>query len=162
MTFDIERLNQMSPPRKLMGMDQLSIIAMVSFINIQSAPGPKFQILTASLKSPCLERVKIKIVISLVTTSGNIDFDFTEKSQYFIGKHIRNVNFGHITCSESWICSTITKPQSKTGPCRTFVSKYTWAIAWQNQQNDMCPQLQLRLVWASAQCDQRLRCALNG
>ena len=30
-----------------------------------------------------------KFVISLVTTSGNIDFDFTEKSQYFIGKHIR-------------------------------------------------------------------------
>ena len=44
---------------------------------------PKF------IKSPFLEIVKIKIVISLVTTSGNIDFDFTEKSQYFIGKHIR-------------------------------------------------------------------------
>ena len=29
------------------------------------------------------------MIISLVTTSGNIDFDFTEKSQYFIGKHIR-------------------------------------------------------------------------
>ena len=41
------------------------------------------------IKSPFLETVKIKIVISLVTTSGNIDFDFTEKSQYFIGKHKR-------------------------------------------------------------------------
>ena len=39
------------------------------------------------IKSPFLETVKIKIW--LVTTSGNIDFDFTEKSQYFIGKHIR-------------------------------------------------------------------------
>ena len=45
------------------------------------------------IKSPFLETVKIKIVISLVITSGNIDLDFTEKSQYFIGKHIRiNVN----------------------------------------------------------------------
>ena len=43
---------------------------------------------TEFIKSPFLETVKIKIVISLVTTSGNIDF--TEKSQYFIGKHIRN------------------------------------------------------------------------
>ena len=42
------------------------------------------------IKSPFLETVKIKIVNSLVTSSGNIDFDFTEKSQYFIGKHIRN------------------------------------------------------------------------
>ena len=41
------------------------------------------------IKGPFLETVKIKIVISLVTTSGNIDFDFTEKSQYFIGEHIR-------------------------------------------------------------------------
>ena len=39
------------------------------------------------IKSPFLETVKIKIVISLVTTSGNIDFDFTEKSQYFIVVH---------------------------------------------------------------------------
>ena len=47
---DKERSNQMSPPLKLMGMDQWSIIAMVSFINIQSPPpGPKFQVLTASL-----------------------------------------------------------------------------------------------------------------
>ena len=45
---------------------------------------------TEFINSPFLETVKIKIVISLVTTSGNIDFDFTEKSQYFIGKHIRN------------------------------------------------------------------------
>ena len=44
------------------------------------------------IKSPFLETVKIKIVMSLVTTSGNIDFDFTEKSQYFIGKHIRKFN----------------------------------------------------------------------
>ena len=44
------------------------------------------------IKSPFLEKVKIKIVISLVTTSGNIDFDFTEKSQYIIGKHIRNLS----------------------------------------------------------------------
>ena len=29
------------------------------------------------IRSPFLETVKIKIVISLVTTSGNIDFDFT-------------------------------------------------------------------------------------
>ena len=36
------------------------------------------------------KKVKIKIVTSRVTTSGNIDFNFTEKSQYFIGKHIRN------------------------------------------------------------------------
>ena len=36
------------------------------------------------IKSPFLETV-----ISLVTTSGNIYSDFTEKSQYFIGKHIR-------------------------------------------------------------------------
>ena len=43
------------------------------------------------IKSPFLETVKIKIVISLVTTSGNIDFDFTEKSQYFIGKHMDRV-----------------------------------------------------------------------
>ena len=42
------------------------------------------------IKSLFLETVKIKIVFSLVTTSGNIDFDFTEKSQYFIGKHIIN------------------------------------------------------------------------
>ena len=42
------------------------------------------------IKRPFSETVKIKIVISLVTTSGNIDFDFTEKSHYFIGKHIRN------------------------------------------------------------------------
>ena len=40
------------------------------------------------IKSPLSETVKIKIVISLVTTSGNIDFDFSEKSQYFIEKHI--------------------------------------------------------------------------
>ena len=46
------------------------------------------------IKSPFLETVKIKIITSLVTTSGSIDFDFTEKSQYFIGKHIRN--FTHI------------------------------------------------------------------
>ena len=42
------------------------------------------------IKSPFSERVKIKIIISVVTTSGNIDFNFTEKSQCFIGKHIRN------------------------------------------------------------------------
>ena len=41
------------------------------------------------MKSPFLQTVKIKIVSSLVATSGDIDFDFTEKSQYFIGKHIR-------------------------------------------------------------------------
>ena len=41
------------------------------------------------IKSPFVEIVKIKIVISLLTTGGNIDFDFTEKSQYFIGQHIR-------------------------------------------------------------------------
>ena len=35
--------------------------------------------------------VKIKIVITLVNTSGDISFDCTEKSQYFIGKHVRNV-----------------------------------------------------------------------
>ena len=39
------------------------------------------------------ETVKIKIVISLVTTSGNIDFDFTKKSQYFIGKYIKKVAY---------------------------------------------------------------------
>ena len=32
------------------------------------------------------------------------------------------------------------------------------AIAWQNQQNDLCAQWSLRSVWASAQSDQRLRC----
>ena len=37
-----------------------------------------------------------------------------------------------------------------------------WAAAWQNQQNDMCAQRRLRSVWASAQPDQSLRCALNG
>ena len=35
------------------------------------------------IKSPFLQTVKVKIVISLVTASGNIDF--TEKPQYFIG-----------------------------------------------------------------------------
>ena len=49
------------------------------------------------IKSPFLETVKIEIIISLVTTSGNIDFDFTEKSQYFIGKHIRKT-FNSIEC----------------------------------------------------------------
>ena len=34
--------------------------------------------------------MKIKILSSLVAISGNIEFKFTEKSQYFIGKHIRN------------------------------------------------------------------------
>ena len=29
-----------------------------------------------------------------------------------------------------------------------------WAIAWQNQQNDMCTQQRLRSVWAFAQSDQ--------
>ena len=42
------------------------------------------------IKSPFLKTVKIKIVISLLTISGYIDFDFTEKSQYFIGKDIRS------------------------------------------------------------------------
>ena len=41
------------------------------------------------IKSPFLEAVKVKIVILLVTTSGNISLDFNEKSQYFIGKHIK-------------------------------------------------------------------------
>ena len=31
------------------------------------------------------------------------------------------------------------------------------AIAWQNQQNDLCAQRNLRSAWASAQSDQRLR-----
>ena len=43
------------------------------------------------IKSPLLETVKIKIVTSLVTTSG--DFDFIEKSQYFIEKHVRKDSF---------------------------------------------------------------------
>ena len=47
----------------------------------------------AFIKSPFLEKVKIKIIISLVTTSGKVDFNFTEKSQYFIGKHIRKISF---------------------------------------------------------------------
>ena len=42
------------------------------------------------IKSPFTQTVKIKAVI------GNIDFDFTEKSQYFIGKHIRNDHFQRI------------------------------------------------------------------
>ena len=37
-----------------------------------------------------------------------------------------------------------------------------WATSWQNQQNGMCTQWRLRSVWASAQSDQSLRCALNG
>ena len=41
-------------------------------------------------KSVFQKTVKIKIVSSLVATGGNIDFDFTEKSQCFIGKFIRN------------------------------------------------------------------------
>ena len=36
--------------------------------------------------------MKIKIVSSLVAISGDIDFDFNEKSQYFNGKHIRNIS----------------------------------------------------------------------
>ena len=40
------------------------------------------------LKSPFSQIVKIKLISSLVATSGNIDFEFTEKSQYFIGKHV--------------------------------------------------------------------------
>ena len=33
------------------------------------------------IKTPFLQTVKIKLIISLVTTSGIIGFDFTEKSQ---------------------------------------------------------------------------------
>ena len=56
------------------------------------------------MKSPFLETVKVKIVTSPVTTSGNIDFDFNDKSQYFIeksqsfiGKHIRK----HVNCPKN-------------------------------------------------------------
>ena len=42
------------------------------------------------LKSPFSQIVKIKLISSLVATSGtcNIDFEFTEKSQYFIGNQV--------------------------------------------------------------------------
>ena len=33
-----------------------------------------------------------------------------------------------------------------------------WATSWQNQQNDLCAQWQLRSAWASAQSDQSLCC----
>ena len=33
-----------------------------------------------------------------------------------------------------------------------------WAMAWQNQQNDLCAQRRLRSAWASAQSDQGQRC----
>ena len=36
------------------------------------------------------------------------------------------------------------------------------ATAWQNQQNDIRAQRQLRSVWAFTQLDQSLGCALNG
>ena len=39
---------------------------------------------------------------------------------------------------------------------------YKWAGALQNQQNDMCAQRRLGSVWASAQSDQSLPCALYG
>ena len=42
-------------------------------------------------------------------------------------------------------------------------SKYNWAAAWLNQQNDnMCAQWRLRSAWASAQSNQSLCCVLNG
>ena len=37
-----------------------------------------------------------------------------------------------------------------------------WAIARQNQQNDLCTQRRLRSAWASVQSDESLRSALNG
>ena len=40
--------------------------------------------------------------------------------------------------------------------CLIFI--YNWASAWQNQQNGMCAQRNLRSAWASAQSDQSLRC----
>ena len=67
------------------------------------------------LKSPFSETVKIKIVISLVITSGNIYFDFTEKSQHFIGKHIRNIVFAWVVCQSVClsvcpsVCLSVTK-----------------------------------------------------
>ena len=43
----------------------------------------------------------------------------------------------------------------------SYLRKY-WAAAPQNQQNDLCAQRRLKSVWASAQSDQSLHCALNG
>ena len=38
------------------------------------------------------------------------------------------------------------------------VAMYTWAAAWQNQQNGHCAQWRHRSAWASSQSDQSLRC----
>ena len=39
-----------------------------------------------------------------------------------------------------------------------WIQYKNWATAWQNQQNDLCAQRGLKSAWASAQCDQSLRC----
>ena len=44
------------------------------------------------IKSPFLETVKLKIVILLVTTSGNFDLDFTEKSQFSLKVYKKAAN----------------------------------------------------------------------
>ena len=39
-----------------------------------------------------------------------------------------------------------------------YFPRLIWATSWQNQQNDLCAQWNLRSAWASAQSDQSLRC----
>ena len=43
-----------------------------------------------------------------------------------------------------------------------IINGLNWATARQNSQNDLCTQRRLRSVWAPAQSDQSLRCALHG
>ena len=43
-----------------------------------------------------------------------------------------------------------------------FLGYFIRATSGQNQHNVMCTERRLRSVWASAQSDQTLRCALNG
>ena len=46
-------------------------------------------------------------------------------------------------------------------PTQKRRQKGIWAVARQNQQNDMCAQRRFTSVWASFQSDQSLHCALN-
>ena len=132
----------MSPPLKLMGMDQRSIIAMVSFINIQS-PGPKFQVLTASL---CIHQDLRYHLVDEGDHKGrgaNTMTSFLYHHIQYHGYGEERVNLHMDNCfGQNKNNTVIWAPPSEFGTYR------------------LCEQRRFRRACASAQSRQNLRCSL--
>ena len=65
----------------------------------------------------------------------------------------------HLTISPLIVCLKVNIQTSYYSKRKFYSIPYTiYAIAWQNQQNDLRAQRSLRSAWAFAQSDQRLHC----